>query len=164
LGLSGDSLRKLFDLRSPAYKALEVVFEEKIAAIADALGICKFTTKENFLFTPKELAKAMTFLTGGEWTEKYLLLAGQRIVNVERAINAREGLTRNDDSLPHRFLDEPYAVPGVTPTTVELERMLDEYYELEGWNKKTGLPTAKKLEELGLKDITRKLQELKIIS
>lgn len=164
LGLSGDSLKKLFDLRSPVHKALAVVFEEKISAIADALGVCKFTTKENFLFTPKELAKVMTFLTGDKWTEKYLLLAGQRIVNVERALNAREGLTRNDDSLPHRFLDVPYAVPGVTPTTVELERMLDEYYELEGWDKKTGLPTAKKLEELDLKDIAGELQELKVIS
>ena len=163
LGLSKNDFKKAFDLRSPEYKALEVVFEEKIAAIAEAVGVCKFTTKENFTFTPKELAKAMTLLTGDEWTEEYLLFVGQRIVNVERAFNAREGLTRNDDSLPNRFLNEPYAVPGVVPTTVELEKMLNEYYELEGWDKKTGLPTARKLEELGLKDIAEELKKLNII-
>jgi len=42
--------------------------------------------------------------------------------------------------------------------------MLDEYYELEGWDKETGLPTAKKLKELDLKDIAEELRELKIIS
>jgi aldehyde:ferredoxin oxidoreductase len=163
LGLSDEQLSELFDLRSPAYKALECVFEEKYAAVADSLGVCKFSTKENFAVEPNQLARAMTLVTGEEWTEEQLLLAGQRIVNLERSFNAREGLSRKDDTLPRRFLEEPYAVPGLTPTVTELERMLDEYYELEGWDKRSGLPTVEKLKELGLEDVAEELRSMKII-
>jgi aldehyde:ferredoxin oxidoreductase len=73
-------------------------------------------------------------------------------VNLERLFIAREGITRADDTLPARFLEEP--VPeGCGPSTgsvLELDEMLDEYYQARGWDVATGLPTKEKLEELGL--------------
>jgi aldehyde:ferredoxin oxidoreductase len=66
--------------------------------------------------------------------------------------NAREGLTREDDVLPRRFLEEPLP-EGSGPSTgsvLELEPMLDEYYEVRGWDVETGLPTRETLERLGL--------------
>jgi len=73
-------------------------------------------------------------------------------VNLERLFIAREGITRQDDTLPRRFLEEPLP-EGSGPSTgsvLELEPMLDEYYCARGWDVETGLPTKEKLEELGL--------------
>ena len=69
-----------------------------------------------------------------------------------RLFIAREGITRRDDALPKRFVAEP-APEGSGPSAgsvVELEPMLDEYYRARGWDVESGLPTEKKLEELGL--------------
>jgi aldehyde:ferredoxin oxidoreductase len=77
---------------------------------------------------------------------------GERIVNLERLFIAREGITREDDTLPARFLHEPLP-EGSGPSTgsvLELEPMLDEYYRARGWDLETGLPTRDKLSELGL--------------
>ena len=78
--------------------------------------------------------------------------AGERIVNLERLIIAREGITRADDTLPRRFLKEPLG-PADNPSAgsvVDLDQMLDEYYEARGWDLVTGLPLPAKLAELGL--------------
>jgi aldehyde:ferredoxin oxidoreductase len=61
-------------------------------------------------------------------------------------------VTRKDDTLPRRFLEEPLGPPG-SPSAgalVELETMLDDYYRARGWDLGTGLPTGEKLLELGL--------------
>jgi aldehyde:ferredoxin oxidoreductase len=161
--LTEEDLKEFMDLSSWKHKALQLSFTEKVCAIADSLGVCKFTTAENYCFTPENLAQALTAITGIEFNEKDLLLAGERIINVERAFNAREGFSRKDDNLPKRFLEEPYAAPGFKPQIVELDKMLDEYYELRDWDKETGLPSYKKLVELELKDIAEELKKLKII-
>jgi aldehyde:ferredoxin oxidoreductase len=77
---------------------------------------------------------------------------GERIYNLERAFNCREGLTRRDDDLPYRVKFE--GIPsgpseGMCCPPEELERMLQEYYRLRGW-KEEGVPSDEKLRELGL--------------
>jgi aldehyde:ferredoxin oxidoreductase len=77
----------------------------------------------------------------------------ERIVNLERAFNCREGFNREMDILSPRFMTEP--IPegpskGMYYPKEELEKLKDKYYDLRGWDKKTGIPTKKKLEELGL--------------
>ncbi|MEM3652939.1 MAG: aldehyde ferredoxin oxidoreductase C-terminal domain-containing protein, partial [Nitrososphaerales archaeon] len=82
-----------------------------------------------------------------------VLQMGERIINIERAFVVREGITRKDDTLPERFLKEPLP-PECGPSAgsiVELEPMLDEYYEVRGWDKKTGIPKRSTLERLDLK-------------
>jgi aldehyde:ferredoxin oxidoreductase len=78
--------------------------------------------------------------------------AGARAVNLTRAFNAREGLSRKDDQLPKRIMEPlPDGLFAGKPFTQEmLDSMLDNYYELRGWDKKTGLPTKSTLETLGL--------------
>jgi aldehyde:ferredoxin oxidoreductase len=76
----------------------------------------------------------------------------ERIVNLERLFIGREGITRRDDTLPRRFLQEPLP-QGSGPSTgsvLELDPMLDEYYRARGWDVESGLPTKQKLAELGL--------------
>jgi len=138
-------LEKILDTRNPTYKPEIVVFTENYCAITDALGVCKFTTTETYVFMPSDFAKALTALTGENFTEEELLNCGERIVNLERCFNVREGFSRKDDQLPQRFLKEP-----LEGSTVELDRMLSKYYRLRGWSKQ-GTPRKEKLKELGLK-------------
>jgi aldehyde:ferredoxin oxidoreductase len=82
----------------------------------------------------------------------HLLKVGERIYNLERAFNGREGLGRKDDTLPVRMLTEPLhtrKAPGEGQIVRHQDEFLDRYYELRGWTKE-GIPTAKKLKELGL--------------
>jgi aldehyde:ferredoxin oxidoreductase len=74
---------------------------------------------------------------------------GERINNLTRAFNVREGLTKKDDTLPYRLLKEPLPSGPCKGQVVKLDKMLPEYYKLCGWDK-TGKPTKEKLQELGL--------------
>jgi aldehyde:ferredoxin oxidoreductase len=87
-----------------------------------------------------------------------VLTIGERIINVERAFNVREGIRREDDTLPRRFLEEPLPFEPGKGQVHRLEPMLDDYYRLRGWDKKTGIPTVKKLEDLGLEDMIPDMQ------
>jgi aldehyde:ferredoxin oxidoreductase len=137
-------LEKVLDTRDPTYKPEIVAFTENYCAVTDALGVCKFTTAETYVFMPSDLAEALTALTGERFTERTLLTCGERIVNLERCFNVREGFSRKDDQLPERFIKEPFE-----KSTVELESMLTKYYGLRGWSKE-GIPKKEKLKSLGL--------------
>jgi aldehyde:ferredoxin oxidoreductase len=75
---------------------------------------------------------------------------GERIVNLQRMYNVRHGINRKDDTQPQRLLKESSSSGRAKGHVVHLDKMLDEYYELRGWDKTTGLPTEKKLNDLGL--------------
>jgi aldehyde:ferredoxin oxidoreductase len=88
-------------------------------------------------------------VTGAGYTLEELTTAGERILNAERLFMARAGFDRGNDTLPIRLLREPQAEGPSKDKVVELEKMLDEYYESWGWTAQ-GIPTAAKLAELGL--------------
>ena len=82
-----------------------------------------------------------------------LLRAGERINNLVRLFNLREGLTREEDTLPKRFFTEPLEEGPCRGRVVEdLDTMLDEYYWVRGWDM-DGIPTEGKLNELHLKPL-----------
>jgi len=66
--------------------------------------------------------------------------------------NVREGISRKDDTLPPRIMEEEAPIgpaKGLKITQEILDKMLDEYYTLRGWDK-NGIPTQDKLKELGI--------------
>jgi aldehyde:ferredoxin oxidoreductase len=133
-------------------KGLVVKHFEEMAAISDALGVCKNTYNNMEVMDWEETAELLRATTGWDVTGEEVRLIGERIVNLERLFIAREGVTRQDDTLPGRFVGEPMP-EGSGPSTgavLELEQMLDEYYRVRGWDVRTGLPTEKKLQVLGL--------------
>lgn len=70
--------------------------------------------------------------------------------------DVRQGLTRSDDSLPKKFFEKPLSkgkYEGAVLDRDKFEQMKDEYYELRGWDPKTGIPTKEKLSELGLSNL-----------
>ncbi|MBN1333686.1 MAG: aldehyde ferredoxin oxidoreductase, partial [Synergistales bacterium] len=76
---------------------------------------------------------------------------GERIWNLERLFNLREGLNpEKEDTLPKRLLNEPIPSGPSEGKVSRLKEMLPEYYKLRGWDEK-GIPTDEKLRELGLK-------------
>jgi len=133
-------------------KGLVVKHFEEMAAIADSTGVCKNTYNNMEVLDWEGTAELLRAATGWDLTGQEVQRIGERIVNLERLFIAREGITRQDDTLPRRFLEEPLP-EGSGPSTgsvLELEPMLDEYYCARGWDVETGLPTKEKLEELGL--------------
>ncbi len=125
---------------------------EEMAAICDSLGVCKNTYNNMEVLDWDETAELLNAGTGWDMTGEEVRRVGERIVNLERLFIAREGITRADDTLPHRFLHEPLGPPDSPSAgaTVDLDQMLDEYYEARGWDLATGLPLPSKLAELGL--------------
>lgn len=81
--------------------------------------------------------------------------AGERIWNLERLFNLREGLGREDDLPPHRLTEDPIATGPSQGERLDPERfaaMLDAYYDERGWHRSTGAPSPEKLAELNLSD------------
>lgn len=157
----------LMDLADETYKADVVVYGEHFCAIADSLGLCKFSTAETYLVMPDDIAEGLTLL-GYPYTGKELITAGERIVNLERLFNIRHGFSRKDDRLPLRFSQEPLEVfsyqsaddgsgmirsekPVTSGLVHDFEAMLDRYYQLRGWNE-DGKPTAETLKRLEIND------------
>jgi len=136
-------------------RAKLVIDLENLYTIIDSLIICKFsrgTYYEGF----KDLAKYYTLVTGIEMTPEELERTGERINNLGRLFNIREGFTRKDDHLPPKIMSTPIPDDTVSKgsyiTQEELDLMLDDYYATRGWTKE-GVPTLEKLKELGLEDL-----------
>ena len=136
------------------YKPDLLVLSEHYCAVADSLGVCKFSTVETYPLYPGDLARGISEL-GYEMDGEALLRIGERIVNLERMYNVRLGLSAADDRLPARFTEEQLPVEhGETVTyhiIEDMDAMLARYYELRGWDE-NGVPTSEKLRELGLED------------
>jgi aldehyde:ferredoxin oxidoreductase len=97
-------------------------------------------------------ADLVTAATGISFTADEIQQIGERVNNVARLFNGREGFSRKDDTFPRRLMTEPIkagASAGQLISQADLDVMLDEYYEARGWDK-DGKPTAAKLRELGL--------------
>ena len=123
-------------------------------AVMDSLLLCTSPGWTGFDYTrPGYNTEVLNYITGWNVQASDLLLVGERINNLCRCFNAREGLTRKDDYLPPRFTDDQLPdgpSKGQRLTREQLEGMLDNYYDLRGWDKKTGNPTQAKLKELDL--------------
>ena len=109
------------------------------------------------ILTFERASEVIEAATGLKMKPSEVRLAGARIVNVERAFNAREGITRRDDRLPRRFLEEPLEHGASRGTVFDQEPMLDEYYAERGWDQETGNPTPETLKRLGLESLTKDL-------
>lgn len=139
----------LVDRFSTKDKAEMLKFVQDEQAVIDALGICCFLAKGGDPMGLKDHAKLLKYATGIEFSEDDLLLIGERIWNLERLYNCREGFRRKDDTLPDRFLTETLREGPSSGRTFPLEELLDDYYQVRGWDA-DGVPTPSLLSRLGL--------------
>jgi aldehyde:ferredoxin oxidoreductase len=98
-------------------------------------------------------AHLMAAVTGLAYTPEEVLRVGERVSNLAKAFNLREGFTRKDDTLPERLMKEALRAgesKGQRISQADLDLMLDEYYTERGWDPQSGIPTRAKLESLAL--------------
>jgi len=119
--------------------------QDAIATI-DSTGLCLFTSGS---WDMADYAEQIDAACEGSWTRERLEETGERIWNLERQFNLAAGLTRADDTLPPRLLNDPVPTGTAKGRVCELTTMLDEYYELRGWSK-DGVPTNATVSRLGL--------------
>lgn len=127
------------------------ITQDYFGTLNDALGICKFPTNAWRPFTPGRMVETISLVTGWSISLADLLETGERIYNLCRLFNIREGANRADDVLSPR-LSQPLpagATAGEIITREDLNKMLDEYYQLRGWDKE-GIPLPETLQRLGL--------------
>ncbi|HKB24863.1 MAG TPA: aldehyde ferredoxin oxidoreductase family protein [Methylomirabilota bacterium] len=143
-----------FDRRGTKGKPAFAVRSQHFTAIGDSLVMCRFTAERGFgLFLEEPYARMVRAVTGWDMTLEELERAGERIINLERLFNVREGVRRTQDALPWKVMHEP--IPdgpsaGAYCPPDELSAMLDEYYALRGWDGE-GIPTASRLATLDLR-------------
>ena len=127
---------------------------EDFSAVLDSLIWCKFLRKA-FDDLYEESAEIYTHITGWDMSADDLRLAGERINNLKKQFNIREGWQRADDTLPPRVFQEalPTGVAaGVGLDKQDLDMMIQGYYRARGWRKDGTIPMGK-LHELELDDV-----------
>ncbi len=127
-----------------------VAGDEDNYAIFDSIILCKFS--RGIWNGYDDIAKIYTQVTGIPYTGEEMRRTGERINNLARIYNIREGLTRADDTVPPRVMNDPIpsgVSKGSRVTQEDLNILLDGYYEARGWTPE-GVPKSEKLKELGL--------------
>jgi len=153
-------LPEMSDPHATRYKPFLVKDGEDLGAVVDSVGICKSGgTHVMAEIYWGEIARGLTLATGLEVTDGRLMWIGERITNLMRAYNALHGITRADDRLPRRFIEEPFESGGARGEIAHAEEMLDEYYTLRGWDLTRGWPTPATLERLDLPEVEARLWE-----
>jgi aldehyde:ferredoxin oxidoreductase len=128
-----------------------VVFNQNNGATGEVGVACVFARG---WWAPGLFEKMLVAATGIDEIAdpSYLRWVGDRIVNLERAFNVRDGFRREHDTFPQRMLTEPLhtrSAPGEGQMIRNLGKFLDRYYAIRGWAPE-GIPSPQKLNELGL--------------
>jgi aldehyde:ferredoxin oxidoreductase len=158
----------------PEAKARLVEFYENFFELPDALGICKYSfghfgywhdRPQDMERMWQYLTKALHYATGIRFTRDDLLVIGKRAYQIERAVIVLRGITREDDLPNWKCLnqgcvpEDQVSSPPVPPINRQkYEKVLAAYYRLRGWNRE-GVPTAKRLQELGLREVAEALKK-----
>jgi aldehyde:ferredoxin oxidoreductase len=151
------SLPHFVDPLSDDGKAELVKNLQDIFATIDSAEWCKFTSMASFSTLKCEVeiyAKLLTTATGFYIDENEFKKIGERIYNLEKLFNIREGLTKKDDRLPYRFQEESLPEGPAKGQTVNIDKILRDYYHIRGWDE-LGTPSTRKLEELGIEPLKR---------
>jgi aldehyde:ferredoxin oxidoreductase len=128
---------------------------EDLYTVIDSLIVCKFS-RGVYYKTFDDLAQYYTLATGIQVTPQELQVTGERINNLARVFNVREGFSRKDDTMPAKVMNTPIpdevVSKGSYVSQKDLNILLDDYYEVRGWTK-DGIPTIEKLNGIGLNDL-----------
>lgn len=166
-GLNGQSLQFAIDARGGCHHsyglpARQEIFDKtrldvagkgeyvKRAAtsrmITDSMIVCSFARP----LSDSIMGETLSALLGGTWSLDELRSVGHRIMTQERLFNSREGLTRADDTLPGRLLNEPKPDGPTKGAVAPLEDLKDEFYKAMGFDLSTGNPPDALLDKLGI--------------
>lgn len=134
-------------------KAKLMSWHENWHCVVDSLGLCKLEGIALKPLKPGHFQQLLSAATGWDITIRELEDIGERIWNLERLFGVREGIRRIDDLPPQRLYNEPVATGPAAGERLDHERyeaMLNEYYQLRGWDETTGIPLRQRMQRLGL--------------
>jgi aldehyde:ferredoxin oxidoreductase len=166
-GIPADAIERIFTQTNYSGKfniGRYTKYMEDMMRVNNALGVCSIFTYQA-LISMEDMAKLYSAKTGNDLSAGELMKAGERIHNLAKLINIKEGFTRNEDKIPETWL-RPMETPegDITLTDyygtkfltkIDIEKILDDYYDERGWNLEKGTPTNKKIAELELEEYNR---------
>jgi aldehyde:ferredoxin oxidoreductase len=150
---SPDVKGKVNRFKIEAGRGKMITDESKMYNVIDSLIVCKFS-RGTYYDGWKDLANYYTLATGLPMTVEEMATAGDRIENLARLFNIREGKGRRaNDTIPWKIKNVPVPdegpAKGVVVSEEEFQIGLDDYYASRGWTA-DGVPTVEKLNSLGL--------------
>ena len=152
-----------FDAHVYQGQAAHVFWQGLAKEIEDITGICVYvgTWSGAYALEISDYTALVNSVMGLSLSEEDLMHIGRKSRNLEKAFNTiHTRLSRKDDMPPKRYVEEPIKsgpYKGYRADLDQWESMLDEYYELHGWDKATGLQTRKGLTALGMEDVANRL-------
>lgn len=165
LALPSDNRERKYLSQIGIWKGYEDIFElddEKVRfafnsqcyySILDTLSVCSFVWGPTWqLYGPSDLVDVCKYGIGWETSIYELMQIGERRINMMRWFNAREGFTRKNDTLPKRFFTPLPDGPskGISIDKEKFKKCIETYYQIAGWNSKTGNPEEGSLLKLSL--------------
>mgnify|MGYP000633816494 CR=1 FL=1 len=104
----------------------------------------------------RDRTEAINAATGWKLSLEEVMKVGRRTVNLMRIYNLRCGLTPDKEKPAPRYCSQPVDGPNKDkPIAPHWEKMMDQYYQLMGWDRKTGMPLPETLKELGIEDLAK---------
>jgi aldehyde:ferredoxin oxidoreductase len=135
----------------------------------DAVGSSCIRMRAGLYYDTQTTAEIYSAVTGLETTADDLLKVGERAQVMYKLLNLREGFTRKDDKFPDRWFEPLVGLNGEEIllenyfrnllSREDCERILDDYYDELGWDVKLGIPTKKRIIEVGLGDIAEDMEK-----
>jgi len=166
-GIPADAIERIFtqtDYSGKFNVGRYTKYMEDMMRVNNALGVCSIFTYQA-LISMEDMAKLYSAKTGNDLSAGELMKAGERIHNLAKLINIKEGFTRNEDKIPETWLRSMKTPEGDITLTdyygtkfltkIDIEKILDDYYDERGWDLEKGIPTNKKIAELGLEEYNR---------
>jgi aldehyde:ferredoxin oxidoreductase len=159
----GNPRPRLVDAAADEGKGDIVKYNQDYVAAIELANACTFPANNLELFG-LELIGNMLVAALGETkfgSADYLWLVGEKVYNLERCFNIRDGFSRKDDTLPKRMYTEPLQ-GGMRDGEIirKPDVIIDEYYEARGWDK-NGIPTKATLKRLGLEEVDKDIAKFR---
>ncbi len=125
---------------------------ENWSSFGRVIGFCYFGPAPRSFIQVDEVVSAVRAAAGWDVTVQDLMRIGERATNLARVFNAREGFSRQDDTLPDRLFAplENGPLAGVGISREEFEQAMTDLYVAKGWNPETGMPTRERLRALDI--------------
>ena len=147
-------------------KAKMVAYTEVLHRICNSLGVCHFNTVwwDVWQIDLPQIAEIYSAATGFETSIEDFKEFAEKQLNLEKALNLRHtNFARKDDMPTPRDLNEPIPTGSMAGWKMDEDKynqMLDEYYDLHGWDRETSYPTRETLEKLGLDYVADDMQKI----
>jgi aldehyde:ferredoxin oxidoreductase len=159
----GNPRPRLVDAAADEGKGDIVKYNQDYVAAVELVNACTFPANNLELFGLEMIANMLVAALGENkfGSADYLWHVGEKVYNLERCFNIRDGFSRKDDTLPKRMYTEPLQ-GGMRDGEIirKPDVIIDEYYEARGWDK-NGIPTKATLERLGLNEVDKDIAKFR---